>query len=107
MSLFVREQPEVALHAQFYWGNIIDIKSLIKAFCINTAHTRSLTLYNVELLTIKLIMYGSLNAKESDKENRLLSCDVTIKVFMIKLDYSFKANKKTKCLQDSSTNWIM
>ncbi len=31
-----------------------------KDFCINIAHTRSITLYNVELLTIKLIMYGGL-----------------------------------------------
>ena len=47
-------------HAQFYWRNIIDINSLTKDFCINTATTRSITLYNVEKLTIKLIVYGGL-----------------------------------------------
>ena len=40
------------IHAQFYWGDIIDIKSVIKEFCINIAHTWSITLYNVEYLTI-------------------------------------------------------
>ncbi len=44
---------KVAMHDQFYWDNIIDINSLIKDFCINTAHTWSITLYNVEKLTIK------------------------------------------------------
>ncbi len=48
------------IHVHFYWGNIIDINSLIKDFCINTAYTRSITLYNVELLTVKLIVYGGL-----------------------------------------------
>ncbi len=47
---------------QFYWGNIIDINSLTKDFYINKAHTRSINLYNVEKLTIQLIVHGGLNS---------------------------------------------
>ncbi len=70
-SLFVETSMSICLalntrlglsgpYTQFYWGNVIDINSLIKDFCINTAHTRSITLHNVENLTIKLIVYGGL-----------------------------------------------
>ncbi len=48
------------IHDHFYWDNMIDINSLIKDFCMNTAHTRSITLHNVEKFTIKLIVYGGL-----------------------------------------------
>ena len=55
------------MHVQFYWGNIIDINCSITDFWINTTNTWSITLYNVELLTITLIVYGGLYMAQNDQ----------------------------------------
>ena len=73
------------IHAQFYWANTININTLIKDFCINTTHKRSITSYNVEKLTIKL-MYGGL------ENHALLICTKPWNQFNIACDL-FRLNR--------------